>query len=208
MNKAKHIGLIILLILLSFNVLAQNKAADRLSFSISWAPEYWGPNDGEFRLDAVLPFSFESLIHYKTLKRLSFSTGLGYQRSGMSGFSWPANSVIDVNKSFKWVFNDFRIPVQAYFHFSENNSNVNTYLKTEFTNVFTFHKSIYYENEIISSTKSNTWYSSTNGLGIGSILRANKSIGVLIEGSLGTILDKDILFQMYIVTLKLGIVLQ
>ena len=66
----------------------------------------------------------------------------------------------------------------------------------------------YYDLGELVNSRSNSWYSSSIGLGVGSILRANKSIGILIEGSLGTILDKDILFQMYIVKLKLGIVLK
>ena len=207
MRKVKEIGLIIFLCMLSVNAFAQNGEIDKLSFSISWTPEYWGPNDGEFRLDAVLPLNFESLIHYKPFRRLSFSTGLGFQRFVMDGLSWPENSVIDVNRSYKWVVNEFRVPVQVNFHFSENITNVDSYLKAEYTNEFTFSKSTYYEYDIISKTRSSSWYSSSIGLGVGSIFRANKSIGILIEGSLGTILDKDILFQMYIITLKLGIVL-
>ena len=194
--------------MLSVNIFAQNNDVDKLSFSISWTPEYWGPNDGKFRLDAVLPLNFESLIHYKPFGRLSFSTGLGFQRFVMSGLSWPTNSVIDVNRSYKWVFNEFRVPVQANFHFSENITNVDSYLKAEYTNEFTFSKSTYYESDIISSQRSNSWYSSSIGLGFGSIFRANKSIGILIEGSLGTVLDRDVLFQMYIFKLKFGIVLK
>lgn len=208
MKKVKQIGLVIFLSVISLPIFAQNNGADRLSFSISWTPEYWGPNDGEFRLDAVLPLNFESLIHYKPFRRLSFSTGLGFQRNVLSGLSWPENSVIDVNRSYKWVFNEFRIPVQVNFHLSENKENVDTYLKAEYTNEFTFSKSIHYEYDIITSTRTNSWYSSSIGLGAGSILRANKSIGILIEGSLGTVLDSDVLFQIYIITLKLGVVLK
>ena len=206
MKKIKQIGLIIFISVLTLNVFAQKEEVDRLSFSVSWTPEYWGPNDGELRLDAISPLNFESLVHYKPFRRLSFSTGLGFQRNVMSGLSWPTNSVIDVDKSYKWVIIEFRVPVQAYFHFSENITNIDTYLKAEFTNEFTFSKLTYYESDIISSKRSNSWYSSSIGLGVGSILRANKSIGILIEGSLGTVLDKDVLFQLYIFKLKLGIV--
>ena len=208
MKKVEQIGFFMFLCVLSVNVFAQNNEADRLSFLISWTPEYWGPNDGKLRFDAILPVNFESLIRYKPFRRLSFSTGLGFQRFVMSGLSWPEYSVIDVNRSYKWIFKEFRIPVQANFHLSESKANVDTYLKAEYTNEFTFSKSTYYEYDIISSTRTNSWYSSSIGLGVGSIFRANKSIGILIEGSLGTVLDKDVLFQVYIITLKLGIVLK
>lgn len=208
MKRVRQIGVIIFLSLLSFNVLAQNCEINRLSFSISWTPEYWGPNDGKLRLDAINPITFESLVNYRPFSKVSFSSGVGYERHVSEMQSWIELSVIDLDKSYRWVINEIRIPVQAHYHFSEGVGKTDTYIKAEFRNKFSFSEMNYYDLGELVNSRSNSWYSSSIGLGVGSILRANKSIGILIEGSLGTILDKDILFQMYIVKLKLGIVLK
>ena len=198
----------LVLCFLSINTNAQEHERNKVSFSIAWAPEYSGPNDGKFRLDALFPITFESLVHYKPFKKLSFSSGIGYNRHVWEWQFWPELSIIDLNKSYRWIINEIRIPVQIYYHFSEGKGKTDTYIKTEFRNEFTFSEMIYYDYDEIVNSRSNTWYSSSICMGIGSILRVNKSIGLLIEGSLGTVLDRDFLFGMYIISMKLGIVLQ
>jgi len=196
------------LCLLSAIVNAQEHEQNKISLSISWAPEYLGPNDGEFRLDASYPATFESLVHYKPFKKLSFSSGIGYNRHVWEGQSWIELSVIDLDKSTRWVINEIRIPVQAHYHFSEGIGKTDTYIKAEFRNEITFSNLNYYDLGELVNSRSNSWYSSSIGVGIGSILRADKTIGVLVEGSLGTYLDKHDFFQMYILKMKLGLVFQ
>jgi len=122
--------------------------------------------------------------------------------------SWLELSVIDYNKSIRWIINELRIPVQVHYHFSQDKGKTDTYIKTVFRNEFTFSEMNYYDVGELVNSRSNSWYSSSIGLGIGSILRAEKTIGILVEGSLGTPLDKYDFFEMYILKMKLGLVFQ
>jgi len=208
MKKLIKIGSILLLCTLSLNLSAQEKKDKIISYSISWTPEYWGPNDGKFRFDAMLPINFESLVHFKPFRSLSCASGLGYKRDINKGLSWPELSIIDTDKSYTWIINKFRVPVQVYYHFSKGMTRFDPYLKTEFINEFNFSNMTYYENDIVSSKQSYSYYDSYLGVGFGNIFRADKSIGIIVEGSLNTVLDKDVLFDMYILKIKLGVLIK
>lgn len=208
MKKLIKIGCILFLCTFSFYLSAQEKKDKSFSYSISWTPEHWGPNDGKFRLDAVSPINFESLIHFKPLRSLSFASGFGYKKDINKGVSWPELSIIDTDKSYTWIVDNLRVPVQVYYHFSKGMKRFDPYLKTEFINEFNFSNIKYYENDIVSSKHSYSYYDSYLGVGIGNIFGADKSIGIIVEGSLNTVLDKDVIFEIYILKIKLGLLIK
>ncbi len=201
----KRIGFAFFIVVLSTNLFAQDEGVDRFSFSISWTPALYVASIDDFVMDDVLPLNFETLIHYKPYPKLSFSSGIGYQRYVSTGLSWIYLSHIDTNKSYRWVDNNFRVPINAKYKIFESSANADSYVKAEFINEWMFFKTIQYENEIISSTQSNSWYSPLVGFGIGSMIRKNKPIGILIEGSLETYVREEF-FGMHICKMKFGIV--
>ena len=202
----KKFGLILFLSVLTINLLAQEKEIDRFSFTIAWTPAYYGPNNGDFRIDAILPFSFESLIYFKPWKKFSFSSGFGYWRHDWTMNSWWWLSTIDAGKSQRDIYNTIQIPLQIHYYLFKSTKNADVYFKTAFINEFMFSKTIYYEYDIIDHTDSDRFYTPSIALGIGSMFRKNKAVGILIEGSMGTYLDLD-LFEMYILRIKFGVVL-
>lgn len=110
-------------------------------------------NEGQF-IFHILPVDFESLIHYKPFKQLSFASGLGYQRTAMSGPGrHPAWSVIENNMSYKCVFSNYRIPMQIRYHFNETPTESDTYFKVEYINNIIADKTIHYEYDILSSNE-------------------------------------------------------
>jgi hypothetical protein len=200
----KRIRLALFICVFALRLFAQEENDDKLSVSISWTPQVFWLIDGDFDFGAF-PIDFESLIYYKPFDRLSFATGLGYLRTSLSGPGVKASSSIDNSMSYDWVINTYRIPVQIDYHLSALPEKNDSYLKAVFTNSIMVDKTIQYENDVLISKHSELRYLPSIGLGIGSFLRTDRTIGIQVEGVAETYLRRDLLGKMYVFRLKLGI---
>lgn len=202
----KKIVCFAILIILTINLSAQDSKIDRFSYSLSWTPIYYGPNDGEFRLDAILPLAFETNINYKIVNRISVSSGIGYQSWNRSHVGWW-ESIIDPTKSTNSQSNTLRIPFQISYQLTKDKLKINPYLKTEIINEFGFNRTRFYKDDILNDSDSFKTYSTTFHLGIGNLFNISKSIMLLSECSLGTYVYRDP-FNSYQIKLKLGILIK
>jgi hypothetical protein len=206
MNRIRKYGLSILIGALFANLFAQQEDVDRISYSFSWTPSFIFVDEGQF-IFHIIPVDFESLIHYKPFKQLSFSSGLGYQRTAMTGPGLSmASSVIDNSLSYKSVASNYRIPMQISFHFHDNSSESDTYIKVEYINNIISDKTIYYEDDVQNRKDIEFLYRPSIGLGLGSFLRTDKAIGIRIEGGVDTYLRKGVFAKLYQLKVKIGIV--
>jgi len=206
MNRIRKYVLSILVGALFANLIAQGENVDRISYSISWTPSISFVDEGEF-IFHIIPVDFESLIHYKPFQQLSFASGLGYQRTAMSGPGLSmASSVIDNSLSYKLIVSNYRIPMQISFHFQDNLLKTDTYIKVEYINNIISDRTIHYENEVQSSQDIEILYRPSIGLGLGSFLRTDKAIGIRIEGGVDTYLRKGMFAKLYEIKVKVGIV--
>ena len=117
-----------------------------------------------------------------------------------------ASSVIDNSLSHKWVVSIYRIPMQISSHFHDNSSISDTYIKVEYINNIISDKTIHYEDDVQSSEDIDVLYRPSIGLGLGSFLRTDKSIGIRIEGGVDTYLRKGMFAKLYQFKVKIGIV--
>ena len=198
---------IIILFVLVLNLMGQPEKKNRFSFSISWTPVlYGGSNDEGFRFDAVIPISFESIIHFNISNSISVSSGIGYLRNVSNWGSWLYLSSVDLTKSTRVADNTLRLPIQLSYKVLNSLQNIDPYIKAEFANEWSFNNITYYQSDIIEHTSEYTIYFQEISVGIGSYFRQNKPVGLLFEGSLGSYLDNDFL-KMYLLRLKIGIIL-
>jgi hypothetical protein len=204
----KRIVCFILLIILTLNISAQDSRIDRFSYSLSWAPIYYGPNDGAFRFKDVFPIVFEANINYQILKRVTISSGVGYfgYHKSIKGWGWASTSY-DPTKSTDSHLNTIRIPFQINYHLLKDNLKTNPYLKIEIVNEFAFNKTSFSQNDIVVKSDSFRTYSTSSNVGFGSFFNISKSFAILTECSLGTYLYKDP-FNSYQIKLKLGILIR
>jgi len=202
----KKIVCFVILIILTINLSAQDSKIDRFSYSLYWTPIYYGPNDGEFRLDAILPLAFETNINYMIIKRISVSSGIGYQNWNSSHVGgWE--SIFDPTKSINFQSNTLRIPFQISYQLTKNKLKINPYLKTEIVKEFGFHRTRYYQDDILYDSHSYKIYSTTLHFGIGNLSNISKSIMLLTECSIGTFVYRDP-FDSYQIKFKLGILIK
>jgi hypothetical protein len=203
----KKNALFFLLLGLSFLSYSQVSKIDRLAYSLSWTPIYYGPNDGEFRFDAIIPVTFETKIHYMLIRRLSLSSGVGFQEWHESNLGWSYWSIYDPTKSEKWGCHDFRIPFQLDYFLSLENKIIKPYLKSEFVNEFGTSWTKRFQDDIMTSSDSYRTYTNSINIGFGALFRLSNSINILTEGSIGTNLNKSP-FDGYQIKLKLGILIK
>jgi hypothetical protein len=203
----KRITLIFLLLGFSVTIYSQDSKIDRLLYSFSWTPIYYGPNDGEFRFDAIIPVTFEAKIHYMLARRFSLSSGFGFQEYNKSNLGWSYWSIYDPTKSEKWGYYDLRIPLQIDYFWSKENQIIKTYIKSEFVNEFGTNWTKRFQDDIMTFSDSFKAYANSLNIGFGALLKISSSINILTEGSIGTHLYKSP-FDGYQIKLKLGIMIK
>jgi hypothetical protein len=203
----KKLILIFVLIGLSFTIYSQDSKKDRLSYSVSWVPIYYGPNDGEFRLDAIIPVTFEAIIHYRIAPRFAISSGIGFQEWHKSHLSWGYLSVFDPVKSESWTGSVIRIPVQLSYFLTKEDKNIIPYIKTEFVNEFGKNWIKRYQDGQLANSDSYTTYYNTIDLGFGTLIKISNKFSLITEGAIGTYLNTDP-FKGYQIKLKIGIMLK
>jgi hypothetical protein len=183
---------------------AQEAKSHKVSYSFSWTPVYYGPNDRKFRLDDVLSTNFEANVYYKLKNRISISSGIGLQNWQKTYLSWSYSSMYDPSKSERHRNTTVRIPLQLNYYLTDAGKGITPYLKTEFINEFQFIKARYYQDDILVDFNTMRVYSNSINFGIGALISTNKSIMLLTEGSLGTYLY-HYPFDGYQIRLKIGI---
>jgi hypothetical protein len=204
-NVKKYIATILIVILFA-NLSAQVTKDDELRFSLSWTPTVCFVEEGKF-IPYILPVDFESLFHYKPFRQYSFASGLGYQRTAMSGPGFSsASSVIDENLSYKWIASEYRVPIQFHYHFKENPSKSDMFLTAEFINNILSDKTIHYEDDVRNSVSTEIYYRPLISIGLGGYFRTDKAIGIRIEGGLETYLRKNMFAKLYQIKMGIGIV--
>jgi hypothetical protein len=197
----------LIIILLSFTIsgYSQDNSPSRLSYSIAWTPIYYGPNDGEFRLDAIIPLSFESQIHYRILKQVEISTGIGFQHRQQSYTGWMFLSVYDPTKSEEWITNTTRIPIQVSYFLNTNKEKTRSYLKTEYVNEFYKRETRMYSDNILADTFGPYKdYNASLFVGYGIKSKLFNSIYLISELAVGTYIVEDP-FNGYQIKLKVGL---
>ena len=199
--------MIFILIGLSFTIYSQDSKNDRLSYSFSWAPIYYGPNDGGFRLVAIIPVTFEAIIHYRIASRFAISSGIGFQVWHKSYSSWGYLSVIDPTKSESWASSVIRIPIQVSYFISKENKNLNPYIITEFVNELGKTWIRRYQDVQLANSDTYTDYYNTIDLGFGTLIKIRNKLNLITEGSVGTYLNTAP-FEGYQIKLKVGIMLK
>jgi hypothetical protein len=203
----KKAVIFIFLSILTICLAAQDPKIDRVYYSLSWTPIYYGPNDGEFRLDAILPVNFEANVFYNLNNSISISSGIGFQDTRISNLSWGTSSIYDPTKSEKWESTTLRVPIQLNYKLSKNDKLITPYLKAEFVNEFEFLKARQYQDDILVNSNSVQVYANGINFGIGTFLNISKSIILLTEGSLGTHLY-NYSFDGYQIKLKIGLMIK
>jgi len=203
----KKTAIFIFLFILTINLNAQDSKIDRFSYSLSWTPIYYGPNDGEFRLDAIIPITLEATIHYKIVNRFAIASGIGFQNWHNSYLSWGYLSVIDPSKSERWCTNVLRLPIQITYFLTKDDKYLIPYFKSELVNEFG-HDWIkrYQDNNVVFSDSYKT-YSNTLDFGFGTLMRITNSLRLITEGSIGTHLH-NYPFDGYQIKLKVGIMIK
>jgi hypothetical protein len=198
---------LIIFVILTLNVTAQDSKIDRISYSLSWTPIYYGPNYRAFRLKDVSPAVFEVNINYQILKRVSISSGIGYFGWHKSSVGWGWWPTYDPTKSVNSQSNTIRIPIQINYQLTKGNLKINPYLKAEIVNEFGFHRSRFYQDDILIDSDSFKTYMTSINIGFGNLFNISKSIMFLTEASLGTYLYDDP-FNSFQIKLKLGILIK
>lgn len=203
----KKTVILLFLSILTININAQDAKINRISYSLSWTPIYYGPNDGEFRLDAILPVNFEGNIYYNFLNRIYISSGIGLQDWRKSYISWGILSAYDPTKSEKWKNTNLRVPIQLSYALTKNENLIRPYLKAEFVNEFDFLKHSQFQDEILVGSNTTKFYANGINFGLGTFLKISNSILLLTEASLGTHLYNDS-FDGYQFKLKIGVMIR
>lgn len=196
-----------LLTFLAINLNAQVNIRDKVSFSISWTPNYNGPNDGKFNVYALTPLAFEANIHYAFAERFSISSGIGFQNWQREYDGWGIESVIDPTKSEKHHLSIVTLPVAISYKIGSEYFLPDLYLKTEFVNEFNSFKISDYQNNTFVKSWSNSDYSNSVNIGIGNYFSITNSLSILTECSIGTTTHPDP-FAMYYIKLKLGVLIK
>lgn len=197
----------IFLVALTLNLNAQDSRIDRFSYSLSWTPIYYGPNDGEFRLDAILPVTLEATVHYKIVNRFAIASGIGFQNWNKSYLSWGYLSVYDPSKSERWCNNVLRLPVQINYFLTNDDKNLTPYIKSELVNEFGFDRIKRYQDDQLTYSDSYNIYSNTLDIGFGTLMRITNSLRLITEVSIGTHLH-NYPFDGYQIKLKVGIMIK
>jgi hypothetical protein len=199
--------LIISIIILTFNLNAQDSIQNRFSYSIAWTPIYYGPNDGRFRIDAVIPINFDVKVHYRLIKNISISSGIGFQGRSKTYSNWLYLSYFDPSLSEKWNNKTLKLPLQVNCFLKSENDKIKPFLKSEFVYESNYTSVSQYQGDELINSYSYHFNSSTMDFGFGTLIRINNSFKILTEGSIGTRIINDP-FDGYQIRLKLGIMIK
>ena len=135
-----------ILVTITFKISAQDKKEDRLSYSLAWSPTYYGPTNPGFQLDTYIPLTFEANIYYKLIKRLTISTGIGYQGWFKTYHYYFLSINYDPDELLKFQSNELRIPLQLNFDITKDSVKAKTYIKAEIINEFELNKYTFSQN--------------------------------------------------------------
>lgn len=203
----KRLIVIIALSILIFNLNAQDSIQNRFSYSFAWTPVYFGPNDGGFRIDAVIPINFDAKVHYRLIKNVSISSGIGFQGRFKTYSNWLLLSTFDPSKSEKWNNKTFRFPFQIDYLLKPENDKIKPYLKSEFVYEYNFSTINQYQSNELINTYSYHFNSCTMDFGFGTLIKINNTFDIITEGSIGTHIINDP-FDAYQIKIKLGIMIK
>ena len=203
----KRLILIFPFIILIYNLNAQDSIQNRFSYSLAWTPIYFGPNDGRFRIDAVIPFNFDAKVHYRLIKKISISSGIGFQGRFKTYSNWLYLSTFDPSKSEKWNNKTVRLPFQIDYLLKTESDKIKPYLKSEFVYESNYSSVNQYQSNELVNTYSYHFNSYTMDFGFGTLIKINNTFDILTEGSIGTHIINDP-FDAYQIKIKLGIMIK
>lgn len=202
----KKLTLFCFLLILSAGVNAQDTITKRNFFySFSWTPTYYGPNDGKYRLDVIIPLVFEANVYSNLKNRTIILSGLGIQqlRQMYVDGVYIENAPIKSEKMQRIIL---RIPIQVNYKLTKDYKKIMPYVKTEFVNEFGFLKSRIYSDGIYINTNNSTFYSNSVNIGYGALSNISKPIRLLTEISMGTYILSGP-FDAFHIKLKIGILI-
>jgi len=198
----KNLTLLLILLFLNLSIDGQDIKPSKIYMSFTWAPVYYGHDNLNSDYNANLPLAFETNIYYRFIKRLSVSSGIGFQ--GLfrlyDGWMGPAYSK-------KTRYNQFRIPLQISYYFTTKNEKVNPYIKSEITREFDLAKTSFYENEVFVYQDHYKYQYTLLNLGFGIYYPFSQSFMLINEYSAGTNLNNDP-FDSFHIKIKLGILIK
>jgi hypothetical protein len=85
------------------------------------------------------------------------------------------------------------LPLQTNFHFKRNPGKTDSFAKLVFNNILFLDKVAYFENDIATSEEKSISYIPAIGFGVGTRLRRDKPLGILLEG----VVEKHLRFDGY-----------
>ncbi|MEN8250981.1 MAG: hypothetical protein ABFS32_18760 [Bacteroidota bacterium] len=197
---------IIAFVMLSIGLFSQEQKSSPLSYSLSYLPPYLISSEGDFSFFPIYT-NFEANIHYKPFDLISFSSGLGFFRYSEEIPSYYIEKLIEYSRSYSEAMSSFRIPLQANYHFVRNPKRNDSYVKATFINRCWIEKVISYESDGIKATSRSVSYLPSVGLGIGAIFFKEKSIGLLLEGTVEKFLRFHSFTNSTMYSLKVGILI-
>ena len=201
----KKLTLLLFLLVLAISIKAQDAVTKRFSFSFSLTPIYYGPNDGKFRLDGIVPLALETNVYSNLKNRTIILSGIGIQEwhQMYNNGIYIENTPIKSEKMQRIVL---RIPIQINYKLTRDNKKMIPYVKTEFVNELGFLKSRIYRDGIYENTQKSTDYSNSVNIGYGALSNISKSIKLLTEFSMGTYIISGP-FNTFHMKLKIGILI-
>jgi len=187
MKRIETFWLVPTFLLLSMGMFGQDTKSDILTYSFSYIPPYLTSYNGEFSFRTI-PINFEANIHYKPGDRISFTTGLGYCIKAESHY---VNWTTPDEYFFEETVSNIRLPIQFNYHIIKSPDKTDCYLKAVFTNgVFSRKVRKFHNYEQTDKRKSYSYIPSA-GVGIGSIFFKNRTVGLIVEGTVEKYITSD-----------------
>ena len=187
MKRIKTFWFVLTFLLLSMSMFGQDTKSEILSYSFSFLPPYLISYNGEFSFRTI-PINLEANIHYKPGSRISYTTGLGYcikAENHYVGWTTPDDYY------FRSTVSNIRLPIQVNYHITKSPQKTDCYLKAVFTSgIFSEKVGKFHNYEQFNKRRSFSYIPSI-GIGIGSIFFKNKSVGLLLEGTVEKYLTSD-----------------
>lgn len=206
MRRIKTLWLVASILLLSIGLFGQETKSDVLSYSLSYIPPHLISSNGEFDFVPIY-LNFEANIHYKPFDFISFTSGLGYYKDGEPIYINYSSSTFDNSNYQELHVSGIRLPLQLNFHITKAPMKTDSYLKAVYTNGFTFHKTILYENDVATGNRHTNYYDPSVGIGIGGIFLKNKPVGIIVEGTIEKYLRFDDFTEYTFYSLKIGVII-
>lgn len=185
------------------DLFAQNPDAHRFSGSLLWTPVYYGPNDGKFRLDNVIPVAFEGGLEYRISNRFAVSAGAGYQESHLL---YSYSSILDNSTYAKLRTRTFGIPVNFFFYLNKGERSLEPYIRTGLIKEFEYSNTKEFANDQLVRTHRYHDNSTVIDLGLGTQIKLSEWFGIICEGSIGTYISNPP--ECYILKVKVGFVIK